>query len=421
MLRLTLVLVLIACVGQIIGVPLNQAHQNELKAFKAMLEKSEKAKKTEGTNESRVGPGGEPPKFMSVEGWKDCMESKDMGSWDAWCLPAQKPKSNKCLEKSWKELQEMEGAKPCGGPGNDSGNGSETKSYRQGGGNNLDAAFRQGTTTPPATTTTNPPNTTTQGTTTATTQGGTSTPPNAFRQDVGAGNDDAGSGDEGDEGDGSGQQAGEANKGNDSGNGSETKSYRHGAWYRQGGGNNSDADVGAGNAGDEPAEDPEQPEGSGQQEGDAVSCDKAPCKNNGTCFDNTEGFLCKCSSGWSGQTCEESDKKPEAKKEAFRTGYGTPKKGPWTAFRQGGDDSGTMNNLMKSIMDQLAKGESIKMVVDVKPQDVENMLSLAGGGIETTPLPGEFTEPPFTTQPPPLSPEQNKNPGPGYYRSGRKG
>merc|ERR1711936_665703 len=362
MLRLTLVLVLIACVGQIIGVPLNQAHQNELKAFKAMLQKSEKAKKTEGTNESRVGPGGEPPKFMSVEGWKDCMESKDMGSWDAWCLPAQKPKSNKCLEKSWKELQEMEGAKPCGGP-----------------------AFRQGTTTPPATTTTlGTTTTTTQGTTTATTQGGTSTPPNAFRQDVGAGNDDAGSGDEGDEGDGSGQQAGEANKGNDSGNGSETKSYRHGAWYRQGGGNNSDADVGAGNAGDEPAEDPEQPEGSGQQEGDA-------------------------------------DKKPEAKKEAFRTGYGTPKKGPWTAFRQGGDDSGTMNNLMKSIMDQLAKGESIKMVVDVKPQDVENMLSPAGGGIETTPLPGEFTEPPFTTQPPPLSPEQNKNPGPGYYRSGRKG
>merc|ERR1711936_813475 len=103
MLRLTLVLVLIACVGQIIGVPLNQAHQNELKAFKAMLQKSEKAKKTEGTNESRVGPGGEPPKFMSVEGWKDCMESKDMGSWGAWCLPAQKPKSNKCLEKSWKE------------------------------------------------------------------------------------------------------------------------------------------------------------------------------------------------------------------------------------------------------------------------------------------------------------------------------
>jgi len=118
MLRLTLVLVLIACVGQIIGVPLNQAHQNELKAFKAMLEKSEKAKKTEGTNESRVGPGGEPPKFMSVEGWKDCMESKDMGSWDAWCLPAQKPKSNKCLEKSWKELQHRHmGAMPCGGPG----------------------------------------------------------------------------------------------------------------------------------------------------------------------------------------------------------------------------------------------------------------------------------------------------------------
>merc|ERR1711910_94190 len=165
MLRLTLVLVLIACVGQIIGVPLNQAHQNELKAFKAMLQKSEKAKKTEGTNESRVGPGGEPPKFMSVEGWKDCMEPKDMGSWDAWCLPAQKPKSNKCLEKSWKELQEMEGAKPCGGP-----------------------AFRQGTTTLPATTTT-------LGTTTTTTQGGTSTPPDAFRQDVGAGNDDAGSGD----------------------------------------------------------------------------------------------------------------------------------------------------------------------------------------------------------------------------------
>merc|ERR1712055_926638 len=56
-----------------------------------------------GTIESRA----QPPTYLSVEGWKDCMESKDiMGSWDAWCLPAQKPKSNKCLEKSWKALQE---------------------------------------------------------------------------------------------------------------------------------------------------------------------------------------------------------------------------------------------------------------------------------------------------------------------------
>merc|ERR1712168_1363090 len=52
MLKLTLVLGLVACVGQIIGEPLtrplNQESQNRLKAFKSMLEKSENAQKTQG-------------------------------------------------------------------------------------------------------------------------------------------------------------------------------------------------------------------------------------------------------------------------------------------------------------------------------------------------------------------------------------
>merc|ERR1719370_1532421 len=55
-----------------------------------------------GTIESGVGPQHPKDGYTLVEGWKDCMVQKDKGFW---CLPAHRPKSNKCLEKSWKELQ----------------------------------------------------------------------------------------------------------------------------------------------------------------------------------------------------------------------------------------------------------------------------------------------------------------------------
>merc|ERR1711990_599876 len=52
-----------------------------------------------------------------------------------------------------------------------------------------------------------------------------------------------------------------------------------------------------------------------------------------------------------------------------------------------GKDSGMMNKLMESIMDQLEKGEPIKMVVDVKPQDVEGWLSKDQGSSNATIFP----------------------------------
>merc|ERR1711990_617635 len=59
---------------------------------------------------------------------------------------------------------------------------------------------------------------------------------------------------------------------------------------------------------------------------------------------------------------------------------------PARGFRSG-KDSGMMNKLMESIMDQLEKGEPIKMVVDVKPQDVEGWLSKDQGSSNATIFP----------------------------------
>jgi len=86
-------------------------------------------------------------------------------------------------------------------------------------------------------------------------------------------------------------------------------------------------DVGAGNAGDGPTEEPEQPEAGEAGESPVVSVGEEP---------------------------------------------------PKTAKDQG-IGSGMMSKLMDSITNQLSKGEPIKMVVDVKPQDVQRWLSPAEG------------------------------------------
>lgn len=43
-----------------------------------------------------------PPHYLEVKGFKSCLRSKSMGSWDAWCLPARKPAN--CSHASWHEL-----------------------------------------------------------------------------------------------------------------------------------------------------------------------------------------------------------------------------------------------------------------------------------------------------------------------------
>jgi len=37
------------------------------------------------------GGGGRPPAYLSIQGWQDCVGSKDMGSWQAVCVPVEKP------------------------------------------------------------------------------------------------------------------------------------------------------------------------------------------------------------------------------------------------------------------------------------------------------------------------------------------
>lgn len=50
----------------------------------------------------QVGAGLTPPHYLEVSGFKQCLRSKSMGSWDAWCLPAHKPAG--CSHESWHEL-----------------------------------------------------------------------------------------------------------------------------------------------------------------------------------------------------------------------------------------------------------------------------------------------------------------------------
>ena len=48
-----------------------------------------------------------PPKYLSIEGHKDCMGTKDMGSWQAVCIHRVQPK--KCRNEAWKLLNELRG------------------------------------------------------------------------------------------------------------------------------------------------------------------------------------------------------------------------------------------------------------------------------------------------------------------------
>ncbi len=47
------------------------------------------------------------PKYLEIEDFGKCLASKDMSTWTAWCLPAQKPEA--CPEESWKQLHRLTG------------------------------------------------------------------------------------------------------------------------------------------------------------------------------------------------------------------------------------------------------------------------------------------------------------------------
>ena len=38
------------------------------------------------------------------------------------------------------------------------------------------------------------------------------------------------------------------------------------------------------------------------------ACDSSPCLNGGTCFEDETGeeYICKCTSGWEGDNCEQN-------------------------------------------------------------------------------------------------------------------
>jgi hypothetical protein len=59
-----------------------------------------------GTSPVMVGGKGSlPPAYLSVDGFKACMATKDMGGWTSYCMPAQK--HSDCQLSSWDELVKM--------------------------------------------------------------------------------------------------------------------------------------------------------------------------------------------------------------------------------------------------------------------------------------------------------------------------
>jgi hypothetical protein len=48
-----------------------------------------------------------PPKYLSVKDFKQCLATKNMGTWEAWCLPKTKP--DDCPDDSWQELNGFTG------------------------------------------------------------------------------------------------------------------------------------------------------------------------------------------------------------------------------------------------------------------------------------------------------------------------
>jgi len=58
--------------------------------------------KTEKKPNLFVGPGGKPPPYLSIPKVNECLGIKNMGTWQAWCIPIKRP--NTCPEASWSSL-----------------------------------------------------------------------------------------------------------------------------------------------------------------------------------------------------------------------------------------------------------------------------------------------------------------------------
>ena len=52
-----------------------------------------------------------PPAYLSVPGFKACLETQDKGAWQLWCLPQKKPE--KCSDDSWQQLSKMQDLPKC--------------------------------------------------------------------------------------------------------------------------------------------------------------------------------------------------------------------------------------------------------------------------------------------------------------------
>lgn len=46
-----------------------------------------------------------PPAYLSVKGFKNCLGTKNMGTWQSYCLPETKPQS--CDNDAWSQLSSM--------------------------------------------------------------------------------------------------------------------------------------------------------------------------------------------------------------------------------------------------------------------------------------------------------------------------
>jgi len=47
-----------------------------------------------------------PPKYLSVPHWRQCSSQQSMGSYNAVCLPAQRPAG--CPQSSWRALNQLD-------------------------------------------------------------------------------------------------------------------------------------------------------------------------------------------------------------------------------------------------------------------------------------------------------------------------
>jgi len=48
-----------------------------------------------------------PPKYLSVADFQKCLATKNMGTWQSWCMPAKK--LDACPNDSWKQLSGFTG------------------------------------------------------------------------------------------------------------------------------------------------------------------------------------------------------------------------------------------------------------------------------------------------------------------------